>query len=56
MDLEIIMLSNSNRERQISYDVTYMCNPKNNMNEIIMRLTEIENKLMFTKGEGIRDE
>ena len=28
MDLEIIILSKSNRERQISYDITYMWNLK----------------------------
>ena len=34
MDLEIIILSEvSGRERQISYDMTYMWNLKNDMNE-----------------------
>ena len=48
--------SKSDRERQISYDITYMWNLKKwykwtylqNRN----RLTDIENKLMVTKGEG----
>ena len=61
MDLEIIILSEvkSDRERQISYDVTYTWNLKNwnkwtylqNRN----RLTDIENKLTVTKGETGRD-
>ena len=35
MDLEIIILSEV-RERQISYDITYMWNPKkNDTNELI---------------------
>ena len=54
MDLEIIILSEV-RERQKSYDITYMWNVKKwyrwtylqNRN----RLTDIENKLMVTKGE-----
>ena len=50
--------SKPNRERQISYDIAYMCNLKKkkwykwtciqNRN----RPTDIENKLMVTKGEG----
>ena len=62
MDLEIIILSEvkSDRERQISYDITSMWNLKKwykwtylqNRN----RLTDMENKLMVTKGErGGRD-
>ena len=36
MDLEIIILSEvSGRERQISYDMTYMWNLKNDMNEFL---------------------
>ena len=35
MDLEIIVLSKSYRERQISYDITYMWNLKNDINEFI---------------------
>ena len=49
----------SERERQILYGIIYLWNPKNNTNEIIYkieRLTDIENKLMITKGErGRRD-
>ena len=54
MDLEIITL---NKVRQISYDITYMWNlkkwykwtylPIKNRN----RLTDIENRLMVTKGQ-----
>ena len=31
MDLEIIILSKSGREREISYDITYMLNLKSKM-------------------------
>ena len=51
-----IKWSKSDRERQISYDITYMWNLKNETNELIYWYkTEvdpnIENKLMVTKGE-----
>ena len=51
MDLEIIILSEvkSEKERQISYNITYMWNLKYNTNELIYK-TGIENKLMVTKG------
>ena len=53
MDLKIIILSEV-RERQISYDITYMWNLKNDTNELIykIRLIDIENKLMFAKGDS----
>ena len=35
MDLEIIILSKSERERQIPYDITYMWNLKYDTNEHI---------------------
>ena len=35
MQLEIIILSKSERERQIPYDITYMCNLKYGTNEPI---------------------
>jgi len=35
MDLDIIILSKSWRERQISYDITYMWNLKYDTNELI---------------------
>ena len=45
--------SQSERERQILYDVIYLWNLKNNTNESTHknqnRPTNIENKLMFTK-------
>ena len=55
MDLEISILSKSYREKQISYDITYMWNLKKwykwtylqNRN----RHTDTENKLMVTKGK-----
>ena len=58
MDLEIIILSEvSQRERQISYDTTYMWNLKKKKGykwtytQKRNRVTDIENKLMVTKGE-----
>ena len=49
--------SKSDRERQIPYDITYMWNLKKKKKMIQMtylqnrnRLTDIENKLMVTKG------
>ena len=35
MQLEIIILSKLERERQIPYDVSYMCNLKYSTNELI---------------------
>jgi len=54
---EIITLSEvSQRERQISYDITYMWNLKYEHKLIYIRnrnrLTDIENRLMVSKGEG----
>ena len=45
MDLEIITLSEvSQRERQVSYDITYMWNLKSNTNEMIYkRKTDSQN-------------
>ena len=49
------------RQRQISYNITYMwnlkkdTNLKNDTSELTYRLTDIENKLVVTKGEGGRD-
>ena len=54
MDLKIIL--SEVRKRQVSYDVTYMWNPKRkykwNDLQNRNRLTDIENKFMVTKGEG----
>ena len=46
--------SKSERERQIPYDITYRWNLKSDTNYLKNRnrLTDIENKLMVTKGEG----
>ena len=57
MDLGIIILSEvkSDRERQISYNITYMWSLKRKYKWIYLqnrnRLTDIENKLTVTKGE-----
>ena len=56
MDLEIIILSKSNRERQISYDITYMWNLKNDTNELIYK-TETDSQtqkanVWLPKGKG----
>ena len=55
MNLEIIILSKSERERQIPYDIIYMCNIKYDTNEFIHK-TEIdmENRLMIAK-KGVRE-
>ena len=51
MDLEIT--SKSDREREISYDITYMWNLKNDSStNIFTKPTDTENKLMVIKGEA----
>ena len=53
MDIEIVTLSEV-RERQIPYDITYMCNLKYDTNEHIYKTetdSDIETKFMVTKGE-----
>ena len=51
-----IKWSKSDREKWISYDITYMLNLKIWYKWIYLqnrnRLTNIENKLMVTKGDG----
>ena len=52
MDLENIILT---EVRQISYDITYMWNVKNNTNESIYKTetdSDKQNKLLITKGRG----
>ena len=48
--------SKSDRERQISYDITHMWNLKNDTNELTYntetRLEDFKNKLMVTKRES----
>ena len=48
--------SKSERERQISYDIAYMWNLKKGYKWTYLqnrnRLTDIENKLTVTKGDG----
>ena len=56
VDLEVIILSEVS-QRQISYDITYMWNlKKNDTNRTYIqnrnRPTDIENKLIVTKGES----
>ena len=55
MDLEIIMLSKSERERQIPHDITYMWNLKSDTNELTYETESdpqtIENKLLVTQVE-----
>ena len=50
--LEIIILSKSERERQIPYDITYMWNLKYDKLTMKHKLTDIENKRVVAKGEG----
>ena len=48
--------SKSDRERQISYDITYIRNLKKKWYKrtyLQNRLTDLENKLMVTEGEGL---
>ena len=55
MDLETIILSKSDRKRQILYDIVYIWNVKSDTNEVNLqngnKLTYIENKLIAIKGE-----
>ena len=47
----------SDRERQIAYDIAYMWNLKNDTNELIYKTeTDLENKLMVTKGERLGED
>ena len=44
--------SKSDRKRQVSYDITYMWNQKNYINDLISKTEiDIKNELMVTKGE-----
>ena len=55
MELEIIILSKSKRERQIPYDIIYMWSRKHDINELLWnrkRLTDIDNRLVVAKGTG----
>ena len=47
MDLEIIILSKSERERQITYGITYMWNLKCDTNELIYK-TETDSQTQKT--------
>ena len=59
INLEIIILKvKEDRKRQIPSDITYIWKLKYDTNELIYktcRLTDRENHLMITKGEGRRD-
>ena len=55
MDLDTITLSEIS-QRKTSHDITYMWNLKYNTNECIYKTeidSDIENKLMVTKGDGV---
>ena len=52
MDLEMIILSQTQRERQIQYDITYMRNLKCEPIYKTERLTDTEDRLVIAKGEG----
>ena len=56
MQLEITVLSTSERERQISHDITYMWNLKYDTNELIY-ITEIDSQTREQtygcQGEGV---
>ena len=52
MDLEGIVLSKTNRERQMPHDFTYMWNLKNKINNKNRnKLIDTEKKLMIARGE-----
>ena len=55
MDLETIILSKSDRKRQILYDIVYIWNVKSDTNEVNLqngnKLTYIENKLIAINWE-----
>ena len=59
MDLEVITVSKSDRERQIQHDIAYMWNLKKWYKWTYLQVrngpTDIENKIMVTKGDGGRD-
>ena len=50
MDLETIILSQSERERQIPYDTTYMWNLKYNTNELIYETKQTHRRREQTCG------
>ena len=57
MDLESVILSKSDQEGEISYDIPYMWNLKrNDTNELIYKterlLTDLENELTVAGGKG----
>ena len=56
MELETLILSErkSEGEKQIPYDLTYICNSIYGTNEFFHRkkLMDLENRLMVAKGEG----
>ena len=59
VDLEIIILSQSERERQIPYDITYMWNLKWGTNDPTCRTetdSQTENRLVFAGGQRRREE
>ena len=61
MDPEVFILSKSERERQITYDITYTWNLKYDANELINETetdSQTENRLVVAKGwwrDGVGD-
>ena len=52
MDLQIILLSKSERERQIPYGITYMWDLKHDTDELIYETNRLtENTLVVAKGK-----
>ena len=54
-ELDILILSKSERERQIIYDITYMWNLNYGTNECIYKTetdSDIEDRLVIVKGKG----
>lgn len=52
MDLETIILSDVSQRDEVSYDITYAASKKDIINQ--EETTDIESKLVVTKGEGLR--
>ena len=62
MDLELIILSKSDKERQISYDIAYMWNLKKKKKDTNERIYKTETdsqtsktNLWLPKGKGVRE-
>ena len=53
MDLEVVILSEGSQTEKHKYRISLICEKRKETNELIYRhrLTDIENKLIVTKGE-----